>query len=169
MKLAEFETLLDRYGSDIALWPVEKHSSAHALLTTSSEAITIRRQAQDLEALLSAEGGVLADAQARPNAALIGRLMADFEHERAARSLLERIAGGFDTLWHTAGRQLATLSMSVIAGAAAFGIAVGAFTAPDAEARFGQTRSAEDIVLSPDILSSDFESPWDSLLEPSER
>lgn len=71
MTIERFEDLAGAYGGEIARWPEGEREAARALLAAQPERLgAVLAQAADLDRLLD-----LAPAQ-RPNAALLGRLIA---------------------------------------------------------------------------------------------
>lgn len=53
MDIVEFEDLLDRLGEDISTWPIDKQSPAAKLLSESSEAQDLMRDAMALRGLMA--------------------------------------------------------------------------------------------------------------------
>lgn len=55
MRIAEFQTNLAAYGTDVALWPAELRVAAARLLAESEEARGLRRSEERLDALFAAK------------------------------------------------------------------------------------------------------------------
>lgn len=119
---AQFQHLLDRYGSDLSAWPATRRVAAERLLASDRAAVTAHEQAIRLEALLRA----VSDASPAGEAAV------DASVSRVASRINARTLPPQHQGWRWWPPELATFEfapawprVAALAGIAALGFAVG--------------------------------------------
>ena len=135
MTVARFESLAEAWGGDIGRWPQTQQAAARRLHDADAGARAALADAAKLDALLELD----AEAEARPSAALMARVLADAADIAAGRAPVAAVSRGSAPRQGWLARFLgdALRPAAALAFSAALGVAVGVYSPAINDALYG--------------------------------